>query len=104
VIDSPRIDQLDAIVASLSPTDRALVHRIYQIDVSHGTLQPPAEMQPWLERTFGSVDSAMHQRLVRVMNRWTYDGASFNSLRASRPGSGTTSGSQGAYPRQCRRA
>jgi hypothetical protein len=59
-------------------------------------------MRPWLERTFGSVDATRRQRIVRVMNRWTFEGATFNPLRSRRPGSGTTSATPAADPPELR--
>ncbi len=47
-------------------------------------------MEPWLARTFGEVEATLRQRIIRVTNRWTFEGATFNPLRSRRPGSGTT--------------
>lgn len=85
-----RIDALPEIIAALSVSERALVERIFQVVVTEGDVVPPVEMMPWLERTFGSVDAVRHQRIVRVTNRWTYEGATFNALRSRRPSSGAS--------------
>ena len=42
-------------------------------------------MRPWIEKLFGSVENVRAQRIVRVTNRVTYEGALFNELRARRP-------------------
>jgi hypothetical protein len=86
----PTIADLPNLIAALPERERAIAERLFQVDVSEGTIEPPAEMEPWIERTFGSVAAARRQRIVRVMNRWTFEGATFNPLRAQRPGAGTT--------------
>lgn len=77
-------------VAHLSPDQRAVVDRLFEVVEAEGTIVPPPEMEPWLERTFGSVAATLSQRIVRVTNRWTFEGATFNPLRSRRPGSGAT--------------
>ncbi len=42
-------------------------------------------MHGWIEKFFGSVDAVRAQRVVRVTNRVTHEGALFNELRARRP-------------------
>jgi len=42
-------------------------------------------MRPWVEGRFGSVGAVEEQRVVRVTDRVTLEGALFNELRASRP-------------------
>ena len=88
--DVPRIDRLPQLVAALPEDDRALAEQLFQVVATRGEIVPPAEMEPWLERTFGSVAATREQQIIRVMNRWTFEGATFNPLRASRPGSGAT--------------
>ncbi len=76
---------LDEVVAALPHAQRSLFERIFQVSVSHGTLVPPPEMLPWIERQFGSVDATVNQKIVRVTNLVTLDGVLFNWLRSSRP-------------------
>lgn len=90
VTETLSIDQLPQLVAKLPDDDKRLVERLYQIVATRGQIVPPPEMEPWLERTFGSVAATREQQIIRVMNRWTFEGSTFNPLRASRPGSGTT--------------
>jgi len=85
-----RISHLPEIIAALPDHERALVHRLFQIIVTEGAIVPPPEMIPWLERTFGSAEVTLSQRIVRVTNRWTFEGAIFNPLRSRRPASGAT--------------
>jgi hypothetical protein len=82
---SPSIVQLDAQVAALSAEDRARFERIFYLDISTGQLVPPDEMHPWLERQFGSVEPVCCQRIVKITNRITWEGALFNGLRANQP-------------------
>lgn len=89
-MDGASIDQLPERVAALPTALRALVGRLFEIVESEGVIVPPPEMGPWLERTFGSVEATLHQHIIRVTNRWTFEGATFNPLRSRRPGSGTT--------------
>lgn len=81
----PTIDKLDALVAALSEADRARFDRIFHLSTATGRIVPPTAMHPWLTRQFGSVDAATSQRIVRVTNRVTLEGALFNALRASQP-------------------
>jgi hypothetical protein len=80
------IARLPELIAALPARERALAERLYAVEVAEGALEPPAEMLPWIERAFGSVEAVRQQRVVRVTNRWTFEGASFNPLRAHRPG------------------
>ncbi len=84
------IDQLPDLIAALPRHERELANRLFQVIVTHGEIVPPPGMEPWLERTFGSIAATRQQTVVRVINRWTYEGAIFNPLRSRRPGSGTT--------------
>ena len=88
--DSTTIDQLLARVDALPPVRRELAQRLFEIVETKGVIVPPPEMEPWLARTFGSVEATLRQRIIRVTNRWTFEGATFNPLRSRRPGSGTT--------------
>jgi hypothetical protein len=42
-------------------------------------------MTAWIEKLFGSVDDVREQRIVRVTDKVTLEGALFNELRARRP-------------------
>jgi hypothetical protein len=85
--DNATIDQLPAII---TPELRPLVEQLFEIVETEGVIVPPPEMEPWLARTFGSVEATLRQRIIRVTNRWTFEGATFNPLRSRRPGSGAT--------------
>ncbi|HEY7339668.1 MAG TPA: hypothetical protein VH591_02205 [Ktedonobacterales bacterium] len=85
--DNATIDQLPAMI---TPELRPLAEQLFEIVETGGVIVPPPEMQPWLARTFGSVEATLRQRIIRVTNRWTFEGATFNPLRSRRPGSGAT--------------
>ncbi len=79
------IAQLQEMVLALPAPERDRVARIYHIATTVGRLLPPPEMHPWIEQYFGSVAAVAEQRIVKVTNLITLEGALFNELRASRP-------------------
>jgi hypothetical protein len=79
------IAELEERIAALPPEARTAAARIYAVSTTTGTLVPPVEMRPWIEKVFGSVEAVTAQRIVRVTDRVTVEGALFNDLRASRP-------------------
>jgi hypothetical protein len=80
-----KITDLRALISDLSPGDRAIANRIFDVSTTTGRLVPPEAMHAWIEKSFGSVDHVTAQRIVKVTNRITLEGALFNGLRASRP-------------------
>lgn len=76
---------LEELVAGLPPAVAAAARRIFAITASTATLEAPAEMEAWITRAFGSVDAVRSQRIVRVTNLVTLEGALFNELRSRRP-------------------
>jgi hypothetical protein len=82
---SRRISELDEFVAALSEPYRTLFDRIFHLRLSVGQIVPPDAMHPWLTRQFGSVDATREQRIVKITNRVTLEGALFNGLRANQP-------------------
>jgi galactose-1-phosphate uridylyltransferase len=80
-----RITDLDALIKGLSPEERKLAGRLFDVIPTTGRLVVPEKMRGWVEKTFGSVRAVQEQRIVRVTNRVTLEGALFNELRAARP-------------------
>ena len=80
-----KITDLRALISDLSPEDRILAKRIFDVSTTTGRLDPPEAMHAWIEKSFGSVDQVAAQRIVKVTNRITLEGTLFNGLRASRP-------------------
>ena len=79
------ITHLDALIAALDDADRARFERIFHLDVTTGQVVPPPGMEAWIVGHFGAVEAVRRQRIVKVTNRYTLEGALFNELRASRP-------------------
>ncbi len=79
------IVELEERIAALPSEPRAAAGRILAVSTTTGTLVPPDAMRPWIEKLFGSVDAVRSQRIVRVTDRVTLEGALFNGLRALRP-------------------
>ena len=79
------ITNLEEIIDSLPAEEKRLFQRIYAVTTTVGELHPPQSMEPWVRQQFGSVDAVTRQKIVRVTNMITYEGALFNRLRAFRP-------------------
>jgi hypothetical protein len=84
-VAAPAIVDLDDLIAALPAETRACAERIYRVSTTIGRLDPPVEMWPWIIKLFGSVEGVREQRIVRVTDVVTMQGALFNSLRAHRP-------------------
>lgn len=85
VREAASVLNLERLVAALPEEGRARFDRLFHVATTTGELRPPAHMYRWIERYFGSVDSILTQRVVKVTNRATMEGALFNDLRAKRP-------------------
>lgn len=79
------IAELPAGLAGLPPEDAGLFEGIFHISATTGALSAPEAMAPWIAKFFGSVEAVARQRIVKVTNLVTMEGALFNELRASRP-------------------
>jgi hypothetical protein len=76
---------IDKMVNSLPKDAAMLLQRIFDIGVVEGTLKPTESMLPWIKERFGSIDAVSEQKIVKIINLVTFEGAMFNSLRALRP-------------------
>src|ERR687895_2725340 len=85
MVSERKITDLPDLISDLSPEDRILADRIFEVSTTTGRLDPPEAMYAWIEKSFGSVDHVTAQRIVKVTNRITLEGTLFNELRASRP-------------------
>lgn len=83
--ETRHISDLDTLVASLPAEHKARFERIFRLGLTDGELVPPETMYDWLANHFGSVDAVCRQRIVKVANKVTLEGALFNALRAQRP-------------------
>ncbi len=84
-LEQANVADLDGIVARLAPEEREVFERIFRVSVAEGALIPPPEMHAWIARLFGSVEATLKQKIVKVTNMVTLDGALFNELRSRRP-------------------
>jgi len=82
---NPSIAELDSLVEALPEGTKALFQRIFAVTFASGVCYPPETMLPWIERQFGSWEAVCNQRVIKITNLITFDGAIFNPLRALRP-------------------
>lgn len=85
VIQKYGIMDLDRLAASLPESSRNLAERIFSICLTEGELRPPSKMNDWIVHQFGTLEGVLKQKIVKVFNRITHEGAIYNSLRAKRP-------------------
>jgi len=81
----PEIVNLEALVKALPPKMQRAFHRLFHVSTTVGRLDPPPEMHDWIKGYFGSVEAVLSQRIVKVTNLVTMEGALFNELRSRRP-------------------
>jgi len=79
------IVELESWVQLLQPDHAAIFNDMYTLVTTHGHIEPPPEMEDWIESTFGAHADVKSQDIVNVTNRWTLEGSLFNELRARRP-------------------
>ena len=82
---TPAVTELDRIVESLPSEEKRLFHRLFHFNTATGYLKPPDTMRGWIEERFGSVEAVTSQKIVKITNLVTLEGALFNGLRACRP-------------------
>jgi galactose-1-phosphate uridylyltransferase len=80
-----QITELGSLVSTLPDRDQARFEQIFGLGTTIGRTAPPEAMKPWIEKQFGSVDAVRQQRIIKVTNLVTLEGALFNELRARRP-------------------
>jgi galactose-1-phosphate uridylyltransferase len=79
------IRDLPYLVSNLPTEGRACFERIFHVIAADAEAVPPGRMQPWIVKYFGSVDAIRMQRIVKITNKVSLEGALFNALRALRP-------------------
>lgn len=85
LVEQRGIVDLVEIVATLPEEERTRFQRLFRVNPTVGELVPPAHMERWIERYFGSVDAVARQKVVKVTNLRTLEETLFNELRARRP-------------------
>ena len=76
---------LDQAVSSLNPKVKAIFDRIFHMAVVSGDIDPPAAMYPWIKQHFGSIEAVLRQKIIRITNLVTWEGAILNPARTERP-------------------
>jgi len=84
-LHNKNISNIAAALEELPVATKRLFDQIFSVTVSEGDLKPPKTMLPFIEQHFGSVDLVRRQKIIKITNRITFEGAIFNSLRAMRP-------------------
>jgi hypothetical protein len=69
----------------LPAPERDLFDRFFRVDTTIGKLQAPDSMTGWIQKNFGSLEKVTSQKIIKVTNLVTMEGALFNEIRASRP-------------------
>ena len=81
----PGIGDLDGMVEALPEKSRKMLQQILQITTVQGEIRPPDSMLPWIVKQFGSTEGVIRQKVIKVTNLVTCEGAIFNPVRALRP-------------------
>lgn len=79
------IAYLDELHDELPDLEKKLFERFFRVDTTVGKLQAPEGMTGWIHKNFGSLEKVESQRITKVTNLITMEGALFNEIRASRP-------------------
>ncbi len=84
------IVELPKIISLLSPEEKKIFDRIFLVQENIGKLVLPKEMIGWADKNFGDHHILEEQRIIKVFNRFSFESALFNELRAKRPISATS--------------
>jgi len=79
------ISELEQMRNQLNAEEQELFKRYFRIDTTIGKLKAPETMHGWIIKNFGSLERVAEQKIVKVTNLQTMEGALFNEIRASRP-------------------
>lgn len=79
------VTELTELRNALPGPERELFDRYFRVDTTVGRLTAPETMTGWINKNFGSVARVENQKIVKVTNLFTLEGALFNELRANRP-------------------
>ncbi len=82
---SKAITALEEIKNTLPTPERELFDRYFRVDTTIGKLKAPEGMVGWINKNFGSLEKVENQKITKVTNLFTMEGALFNEIRASRP-------------------
>ena len=79
------ITDLPDLVRGLKKEDAEVFERLYRVHEDEGELTFPKDMIGWADKTFGDHANVEKQKIVKTINRLTFEGALFNDLRSKRP-------------------
>jgi hypothetical protein len=79
------ITDLFDLIDALSVPKRKRFARLFEVDSSEGCCVVPLTMRDEVVSRFGSIETVERQTIVRVVNKWSWEGAIFNPIRAKRP-------------------
>jgi hypothetical protein len=77
--------ELPSRLGALRGGARERADRLLEVSLVTGRTEPPPELGPWLEATFGSVDAVREQTVIKVSNPVTLEATLFAPLRGRRP-------------------
>lgn len=80
------IEYLEGYIRTLKGEDPAIYetfNRIYEVGCSQGSLKVTGGLEERFDKKF--IESVKEQEIIRVYNRWTGEGALFNSFRLKKP-------------------
>lgn len=80
-----KITDLPKKIAKLNNKDKTLFKRYFTISLQESHLVVPKGLYPWITKTFGSVAAVKKQKVLNILNNFTYEGALYNQLRSNRP-------------------
>ncbi|HEX3047319.1 MAG TPA: hypothetical protein VHY08_21385 [Bacillota bacterium] len=79
------ISELEKLKNALPENEKSRFDRFFRVDTTLGCLNAPASMEGWIVQNFGSLERVTSQKITKVTNLLTLEGALFNEIRASRP-------------------
>jgi hypothetical protein len=82
---SPTISELEEQVKLLPEAEREIFDRYFRLDTVVGNIVPPESMKEWINKNFGALQKIENQKITKITNLLTLEGALFNEIRASRP-------------------
>jgi hypothetical protein len=81
----PSIIELLSIFAGLKEDEKELFSRFFLVNSTIGKLVLPEDMKPRAEKSFGDVAGVETQKIIKILNKLTWEASLFNELRAKRP-------------------
>lgn len=95
------IVKLKKLVEKLSTKEKKLFGRIFKVREYNSLLKVPSDMEEWVKKTFGSIESVEKQKVIRIDNKITGETSLFNELRSKRPVKRSTSSKKMKKPKNC---